>query len=224
MRDVHDALRRLILDGDLAPGSEISQTELSNRLRCSRTPLRESLRLLEREGLVVSNPAYRLVRISDLSMVDLDDLYSLRVMGEGLAVWLTVPTLRKADFEELERDLGLTTENRDLNAHRRFHRGLRKGAATRLSEHLEVLFEHAERYQQQFRESFEDEDLFRKKSDEHRAILDACRDRDQDRARDLLVDHLADTAIRLMAAQRHAPYALVEAVALAKGGAAAVRT
>ena len=71
---------------------------------------------------------------------------------------------------------------------------------------------------------FEDEGLFRKKSDEHRAILDACRDRDQDRARDLLVDHLADTAIRLMAAQRHAPYALVEAVALAKGGAAAARS
>lgn len=220
MRDVHHALRRLILDGDLAPGSEISQTELSHRLKCSRTPLRESLRLLEREGLVVSNPAYRLVRISSLSMVDLDDLYSLRVMGEGLAIWLTVPTLRNSDFEELERDLELTTKHRDLEAHRRFHRGLRKGAASRLREHLEVLFEHAERYQHEYRENFIDESHFQVKAAEHRAIFDACRERDRDRARALLVDHLADTATRLMMAKRHAPYALVEAVALAKGAVA----
>ena len=128
MRDVHQALRRLILEfQSSAPGSEVSQTELSQRLNCSRTPLREALRLLEREGLVESNEAYGRVRISSLSMVDVDDLYSLRVLGEGLAVWLTVPSLRSEDFETLERDLELAAKG-DGEAHARFHRILRSGA------------------------------------------------------------------------------------------------
>src|SRR5262249_16351382 len=151
---------------------------------------------------------------SSLNMVDVDDLYSLRVMGEGLAIWLTVPTLRAADFEALERDFALTTQIRDMEAHRkahrRFHQLLRKGAASRPAEHLELLFEHAERYQHAYREAFDDHTHYESKANEHRVILDACIDRDRDRARALLVDHIADTATQLMMANRHAPYALVE--------------
>jgi len=216
MRDVHNRLRRLILDGELAPGTEVSQTELSQRLNCSRTPLREALRLLEREGLVVSNEAYRLVRVSSLSMVDVDDLYSLRVMGEGLAIWLTVPTLRADDFEALERDLTRTAEG-DLEAHRSFHHRLRAGSGARLAEHLELLFEHAERYQRAYTE-LEDANVWEVKRLEHRAILDACIARDRELARALLIDHIADTAIRLMMMERHAPYALAEAVRMGKAG------
>jgi DNA-binding GntR family transcriptional regulator len=213
MRDVHTALRRLILDGELAPGSEISQTDLSRRLNCSRSPLRESLRLLEREGLIGGSEAYRLVRISSLSMVDVDDLFSLRVLGEGLAIWLTVPTLRTSDFEALEDDYERLNK-KDMDAHRRFHARLRGGAASRQSEHLALLFEHAERYQRSWRENFPDSTSA--KMDEHREILDACIAGDRDLARDRLVDHIAGTAIRLMMTERHAPYALVEAVAMAK--------
>jgi DNA-binding GntR family transcriptional regulator len=218
MRDVHDRLRRLILDGEFPPGSEVSQIELSRRLECSRTPLREALRLLEREGLVVSEGAYRRIRISPLSMVDLDDLYALRVLGEGLAIWLTVPTLRSADYEALEHDLEATTHG-DLEAHRRFHRRLRAGAGPRLGDHLERLFEHAERYQREYRDQAQDvASAFQQKRDEHQAILDACIAGDRSRARALMVDHIADTAIHLMTAMRHAPFSLTEAAAMAKAG------
>lgn len=210
--NVHDALRRLILDGDLEPGKEISQLELSQQLSVSRTPMREALRLLEREGLVVNSGPHRLVKISTLSMRDLDDLYSLRVMGEGLAIWLTVPTLRAEDFERLEHELDVA----DPEAHRRFHSGLRTGAGERLTEHLERLFEHAERYQRAYRQR-EDSDAFAVKLAEHRAILDACRARDRQMARELLVDHIADTAMKLMTGERHAPFSLPTAVAMAKG-------
>jgi DNA-binding GntR family transcriptional regulator len=218
MRDVHDRLRRLILDGEFPPGSEVSQTALSQRLECSRTPLREALRLLEREGLVVSEGAYRHIRVSPLTMVDLDDLYALRVMGEALAIWLTVPTLRAADFEALERDLEATTTG-DLEAHRRFHRRLRAGAGTRLADHLERLFEHAERYQSAYRDQAPDlVDAFKRKEAEHRAILDACIAGDRALARTLLVDHIVDTAVHVMTANRHAPFALTEAAVMAKAG------
>jgi DNA-binding GntR family transcriptional regulator len=218
MRDVHERLRRLILDGEFPPGGEVSQIALAERLECSRTPLREALRLLESEGLVVSDGAYRLIRISELSMIDLDDLYASRVLGEGLAIWLTVPTLRSKDFEELDRDLEATVSG-DLDAHRRFHRRLRGGAGPRLEDQLERLFEHAERYQREYRDQALDlAEAFQHKRAEHQAILDACIAGDRPLARALLVDHIADTANELMAAMRHAPYSLTEAVQMAKAG------
>lgn len=216
-RNVHDILRKLILDGELEPGAEISQLELSRRLSVSRTPLREALRLLEREGLVVDTGPHRSVKISSLSMHDLDDLYSLRVMGEGLAIWLTVPTLRTKDFEVLEEDLELAAQG-DADAHRRFHAGLRIGAGWRLRDHLERLFNHAERYQRAFMQRERDATVIAARLAEHRQILDACLARDRQRAREILVDHVAGTAIALMTAERHAPFALPTAVCMAKAG------
>ncbi|NJP45327.1 GntR family transcriptional regulator [Actinacidiphila epipremni] len=221
-QSVYDELRRLILQGELAPGAEISQLELAERLKVSRTPLREALRQLVSEGLVVSAGPHRSVRISSLSMTDLDDLYSMRVLGEGLAVWLTVPILRGEDFERLERDLELTTSRADADAHGRFHQGLRIGAGARLNDELRRQFDHAERYQRAFLKLL-DPDVFAVKVAEHRAILDACIARDAELARDLTVDHLAGTAMHLMTSQRHAPFALPAAVTMAKAGRTAVR-
>jgi len=218
MRDVHDRLRRLILDGDLPPGTEVSQVALSTQLECSRTPLREALRLLEREGLVVSEGAHRLIRISSLDMGDLDDLYSMRVMGEGLAVWLTVPTLRSADFEALQHDVDATSEG-DLEAHRSFHRRLRSGGGPRLTDILERLFEHSERYQREYRDHHADlAAAYRQRRAQHQAILEACIAGDRVLARSLLVDHVAETAVKLMASMKHAPFSLNEATRMAKAG------
>lgn len=220
-QSVHDVLRRLIIEGELAPGAEISQPELSRRLSISRTPLREALRLLEREGLVVNSGPHKSVRVSSLSMSDLDDLYSQRVLGEGLAIWLTVPVLRSADYENLESSLELTLAG-DAAAHRRFHAGLRVGAGPRLQEQLDQMFDHAERYQRVAMEQKPDEAAVAAKLAEHTAIFDACVARDRHVARDLLVDHLAGTAIALMTAERHAPFALPAAVAMAKCSAGAL--
>ncbi|MGO9154780.1 GntR family transcriptional regulator [Mycobacterium sp.] len=218
---VHDLLRQQIIDGDLAAGAKISQLQLSRRLSVGRTPLREALKLLEREGLVISNGLHRSVQISPLSMVDLDDLYSLRVTGESLAIWSTVPALRDDDFAMLERHLAVMTDPADLpaaeEAHRAFHAGLRIGTGQRMQNHLEMLFQHAERYIRAF--ARDDPELIEKKHQEHRNILAACRRRDRNGARSLLIDHVASTAIALMQAERHAPFSLPLAVRMAKVGA-----
>jgi DNA-binding GntR family transcriptional regulator len=214
---VHDKLRQLILEGDLPPGSAISQLELSRRLSVSRTPLREALRLLEREGLIDEARPHQLVRVSTLSMLDLDDLYSLRVMGEALAIWLTVPALRDEDFERLQVHLeGVDSDSPEAatKAHADFHRALRIGAGSRLADQCDRLFAHAERYQRTFVRI--DDSVAELKRREHAMILDACRSRDRRAARDLLVDHIADTATSLMTAERHAPFALPTAVRMAK--------
>jgi DNA-binding GntR family transcriptional regulator len=220
---VHDVLRRLILDGELVPGAELSQLDLSKRLNVSRTPLREALRLLEREGLVVNEGRHQAVRTSSLSMPDLDDLYAMRVIGEALAIGVTVSTFTKRDLDELASELkatrtGSATER--AQAHRRFHALLRTGGGPRLREHLDRLFEHAERYRLAYSEP--DAAAAREKYREHVEILDACRAGDATAARDLLIDHIAGTAITLMTRQRYAPFALPTAIVMAKSGATAV--
>jgi DNA-binding GntR family transcriptional regulator len=217
---VHKVLRRLILEGELVEGSVISQLALSQGLSVSRTPLREALRLLEREGLIEETRPNQMVRVSSMSMTDLDDLYSLRVLGEGLALWLSVPVMRQDDFTAMERNLREMDDATNLedfeDAHAQFHRGLRIGAGLRLRKQLEDLFEHAKRYQRRFRGT-DDPNAHELKRQEHHAILDACRDRDRVLGRDLLVDHIASTAIVLMTSERHAPFALPAATNMAKG-------
>lgn len=213
----YDDLRGSILRGELAAGSEYTQSELSRRIGVGRTPLRDALRSLEREGLVVNSGLHRSVLISPLSMTDLDDLYSMRVTGEALAAWLTVPVLRSADFDRLAGELDLIDQG-DREAHRRFHAGLRVGAGPRLTEHLATLFDHAERYQQIRLSAEPDEEMVAARLAEHRPILEAFMARDRARARDLVVDHVAATAQALMTSARHAPFSMPAAIAMAKSG------
>ena len=70
---VHDQLFGAILRGELPAGQVTSQVTLARDLDIGRTPLREALRLLQREGLVVSEPNRR-VRIAALSATDAEEL------------------------------------------------------------------------------------------------------------------------------------------------------
>jgi len=213
----HLDLRKLILTGELPAGEEFTQSELGRRLGVGRTPLRDALRLLEREGLIVNTGPHRSVRISPLSMSDLDDLYAMRLTGEALATWMTVPVLRTSDFDRLGAELDLI-EKGDRDAHRRFHAGFRVALGPRMIHELEVLSDHAERYQWAALAAEPDDESVAARLAEHRPILEAAIARDRKLARDLMVDHLAATAQTLMAAARHAPYTLPAAIAMAKCG------
>jgi DNA-binding GntR family transcriptional regulator len=195
---VHARLREAILSLELEPGQRISQLELTRMLDVSRTPLREALRLLEREGLIEPSTPHSLVTISPITMDDLEDLYARRVTGEGIAMWLTVPQLDAKDCDALARELrtmatSATSRADSRAAHRRFHEGLRVGAGERMQRELQQLFEHAERYQVAFTRKRKT-----RAQEEHRAILRACREADRVRAAELLIDHCAATAYGLM--------------------------
>ncbi len=82
-----DQLRRLILDGSLAPGTVLRQEHLARQLRVSRTPLREALDALEREGLVVFS-ATGAASVVALEPEDAREIMDLREMVDGLAARL----------------------------------------------------------------------------------------------------------------------------------------
>ncbi len=86
---VAERLRAAILAGDIAPGAPLVETALSERFDVSRGPLREALRQLIEEGLVVTVP-YTGTHVAPLSVDDVHEIYSLRTALETFAfeqVW-----------------------------------------------------------------------------------------------------------------------------------------
>ncbi|HEV2653928.1 MAG TPA: GntR family transcriptional regulator, partial [Ktedonobacteraceae bacterium] len=123
-------LRRAILRNELPSGKHLSQRELEQRFGVGRTPLREALRMLQREGLVEAEPNHR-VRVASFSFSDLEQLYATRINLEALAIRLTVPCLQTADLDRLEGFFTRMEELGTLEAyeqwevpHRAFHLGL----------------------------------------------------------------------------------------------------
>jgi len=81
---VADRLRAAILDGDIPPGAPLVETALSEQFDISRGPLREALRQLIEEGLVVTVP-YTGTHVASLSVEDIHEIYSLRTALETFA-------------------------------------------------------------------------------------------------------------------------------------------
>ncbi len=99
-----DAIRAMILEGELGPGARLREEQLAERLGISRPPLREALRLLEREGLVVATPR-RGVAVTELSDQDVREILTLRSALERLAVELGVPVTDEARLDDCRRAL-----------------------------------------------------------------------------------------------------------------------
>ncbi|NUQ90176.1 MAG: GntR family transcriptional regulator [Glycomyces artemisiae] len=82
---VADRLRDMITRGELAPGERLKETELADALHVSRGPVREAIALLAAEGLVETQ-RYRGARVISLTARDIEEVYSLRLAIERLAM------------------------------------------------------------------------------------------------------------------------------------------
>jgi DNA-binding GntR family transcriptional regulator len=198
---IHAGLRESILRGEMAPGATTTQVLLARELGVGRNPLREALRILQSEGLVVSEPNHR-VRIAGLSGDDAEGLYVMRIAIEVTAIRITVPQLRSPDIAEMEGLLAqhehyLRTNDRLAlrGPHRAFHQRLIGGVHERVSTTIGELFDHAGRYREIYGGSFADlGDVHRT---EHRAILDAAAAGDGERAAEQLALHYVRAAVRV---------------------------
>ena len=86
LRDVvFNTLRQAILKGELKPGERLMEIQLANRLGVSRTPVREAIRKLELEGLVLMIPRKGAV-VAEITIKDLEDVLEVRGVLEILAV------------------------------------------------------------------------------------------------------------------------------------------
>ena len=84
LRDVvFNTLRQAILKGELKPGERLMEIALAERLGVSRTPIREAMRKLELEGLVVMIPR-RGAQVANITEKDLNDVLEVRIVLENM--------------------------------------------------------------------------------------------------------------------------------------------
>lgn len=131
------AYRRLLEDirgGTLLPGARLRETDLADRLGISRTPVREAIRQLEADGLVIHLPRQG-ATIRSLDHAEVVELYEMRAVLEGTAARLAARAasdIELAELAALNAELAATPagpQAREVN--RQFHRSLLDAARNR---------------------------------------------------------------------------------------------
>lgn len=103
LRDVvFNTLRQAILTGEMKPGERLMEIHLANKLGVSRTPIREAIRKLELEGLVVMIPR-RGAEVAQITWKNLKDVLEVRRALDVLAVELACDRMRQEELTELGR-------------------------------------------------------------------------------------------------------------------------
>jgi len=137
---VHGVLRDRILTLELMPGTRLYEGELARELSVSRTPLREALRMLLAEELVVQQSTGGMV-VTPLDPEDMRELYAVRASLEGLLAREAAERLSPADHDELAELLDqmrlLVDHPRDLlRLGRQFHDRIARVSGNRRAQHV----------------------------------------------------------------------------------------
>ncbi|MBJ9588926.1 GntR family transcriptional regulator [Burkholderia seminalis] len=185
------SLRDMIINGELSAGERLVERDLAERFGISRIPMREAIQRLEREGLLdIFRNRGAVVRM--LSVSDVQDIYDLRVLLEGDAIYRSVKrlddeTLARAELvHRLLGDASVPRRQGELN--REFHALLYAGCGNaRQLKSIAELRSQVERYERLQTTLLADTPSFQV---EHEAILQACRARDARAARSMTVAHL----------------------------------
>lgn len=196
LRDVvFETLREAILEGKLTPGERVMEVQLAEQLGVSRTPVREAIRKLELEGLLVMVPrkgAY----VADVSLKDVIDVLEIRASLEGLAASLGAERRDESDIELLEsemEELIRCVEEKDtegmIRSDAAFHDILLKTSKNdKLSSIVEGLRDQVHRFRViYFTEYKENANTL---IEEHRQILSWLKNQEIEKAQDSAKDHI----------------------------------
>ena len=186
-QEVYEQLRALIIDGRLAPGTRLVETDVASRLGVSRTPVRGALQRLQQEGYVVDSPTLQQTRptVAPLTSEDAHELFLLVGALEGLAAFRAA---LGAAAERAALGTELTAINdafraaagaprpdhaRIFELDERFHRCYMKAAGPRIRSLHDTVKPQAERYERLYVSMLTSE--LHTSVTEHRAIVKAIR-------------------------------------------------
>ena len=112
---IYLALRERILSNDIEPGTHLVMRDVANRYDASDIPVREALRMLERDGLVETAP-YRGARVTQLTAKEVEETYFVRSHLESVATGLAAERITDAELTRLDE---LMSEMQDGRRRRR---------------------------------------------------------------------------------------------------------
>ena len=197
------ALRRAITTGELAPGTHLVETELSDALQISRGTLREAMRQLQQEGLISAGARGRL-SVRHLDAKEIKDIFDVRAALEALAARTlagqadrngAVTALRKA-VTEMERRVDAHLDDR-IEADLKFHRTMCQLAGNETLLHLWSSLGGSIRMSITF--AGVDRALKNMDAKRHHEIVDAIESGDADKAAATVRSHMAGAAEVLIA-------------------------
>ncbi|WP_033925670.1 GntR family transcriptional regulator [Sphingomonas sp. 35-24ZXX] len=192
----YDKIRQFVLSGRAEPGEQLTEEQLARISGVSRTPVREAVRRLENELLIVRSDSKRLF-VADWSADDIDEMFVLRGMLEGHAASRAARNISSRQIEELGRisdslDAAVHSNPPDvvefLAQNRRFHDIVLDAARSpRLSAMLPMLVEQpvVRRTAAQYRT-----DELVQSAREHRELISAFAARDSHWARAVMTSHI----------------------------------
>lgn len=199
LRDVvFHTLRQAILKGDLKPGERLMEIQLAKKLGVSRTPIREAIRKLELEGLVLMIPR-KGAEVAEITEKNLRDVLEVREALERLAVQLACEQITKAQIRELKEAAGVfrdalasdnVTEIAEADEH--FHDLINLATGNeKLIQILHNLREQMYRYRVEY---LKNEAVFPQLLEEHESLICAIEKRQKEQAAEILCRHINNQA------------------------------
>ena len=199
LRDVvFNTLRQAILRGELKPGERLMEIQLANKLGVSRTPVREAIRKLELEGLVLMIPR-KGAEVADISEKSLKDVLEVREALEELAARLACDKITKEGINRLKeaaQDFRSALKSNDITqmaeADVRFHDVICNATENqKLGQLLNNLREQMYRYRIEY---LKDQHVYEKLLSEHEEIIRHIEKGEKDEAARVVSRHIENQA------------------------------
>ena len=201
--EIADVVRERILKGEYEIGEKIKENQIATELKVSRTPIREAFKLLENEGLIDYIPN-RGCFAKGFTKQDVDDIYAVREALEELAVRWSVARITGAELLALEEQVDLMefyTKKKDkkkvLELNTSFHEVIYASARSRFL--AQVLRSYKEYIEKTRKSIFYEQSYLEGILSEHRAIFEAIKERDEERAVEAISKHLEASQERAFA-------------------------
>jgi len=190
---VFHQLREDILNGRYNEGEELKEVAIGKDLGVSRTPVREAFRQLELEGLIQIIPnkgAY----VTGITPKDVHDIYMIRSSLEGMCAKLACENITESQLEELEENVYLAAFHASkghmdqlAELDNRFHHILYESCDSKM---LQNLLQDFHQYVIRIRKKTLSTSRGMASNDEHKAIMEAIRDHDANKAEQLANQHI----------------------------------
>jgi len=191
---VCSTIRNLILNGRLKPGERLKENRLAEEIKTSRTPVREALHLLEREGLLESIPRVG-YQVKPLRWEEVEEITAIRIVNETLAARWAMKRMTDKELRALEKNV-IDSERKAKAGYPRafvegdaeFHEILaRASGSRRLLELCQMLRRHMLRYRI---ESLYEKETALMAIEGHRKILDCLKRKDEKGLESAMREHL----------------------------------
>lgn len=191
---VYEAIKENILDGRYQPGDSLVESRIAEELHVSRTPVREAIRQLEFEDLVVSIPN-RGVFVQGLTKQDSEDIFSIRTLIEGQIVKWAIDRITEEEINklyEIVELMELYTSKKDYTSLVRldtnFHKTIYDACKSKhLNRMLTGLHSNMQLARQQ---SLRKPNRAEQSLAEHKMILAAIEQKDKELAMRLMLEHV----------------------------------